>query len=120
MADAPLARRERQIMDVLYEKGPSSVGDVHAALPDPPGRSSVRTLLRILEEKGHATHTERGREYVYKPRGGKAKVARAEIKRAVDVFFEGSVADALQGYLGRKKLSAEDAGKLRDLLKKAK
>ena len=120
MADAPLARRERQIMDVLYERGPCSVGEVHAALPDPPGRSSVRTLLRILEEKGHAVHSERGREYVYKPRGGKAKAARTEIKRAVDVFYDGSVADAVQGYLGRGKLPAEEAKKLAAVLKAAK
>src|SRR5690242_12090471 len=48
-----LSRRERQILDILYERGHATAADVQAALPEPPSYSAVRALLRILEEKGH-------------------------------------------------------------------
>ena len=62
-----LSRRERQIMDVLYQKGRATAGEVLESLPDPPGYSSIRALLRILEEKGHIRHDEDGRTHVYMP-----------------------------------------------------
>ena len=58
-AEQHLSRRERQIMDVIYAKGAATAAEVHDAISDPPSRTSVRTLLRILETKGHLTHVER-------------------------------------------------------------
>lgn len=55
-----LSRRERQIMDVLYARGPATAAEVQQALPDPPSYSAVRALLRILEENGHARHEQQG------------------------------------------------------------
>ena len=57
---AQLSRRERQIMDVVYRRGRVSASDVVAELPDPPSYSAVRAMLRILEEKGHLTHSADG------------------------------------------------------------
>ena len=66
--DHHLSRRERQIMDVLHAQGQATAAQVLAALPDPPGYSAVRALLRILEEKGHVKHRREGARYVYLPR----------------------------------------------------
>ena len=62
-----LSRRERQVMDIIYARGQAGASDVLAAMGDPPSRASVRTFLRILEEKGHLTHHKRGREFIYQP-----------------------------------------------------
>ncbi len=60
-----LSRRERQIMDIVYQRGQVSVTDVLEDLPDPPSYSTVRALLGILEEKGYLTHKKDGRRYIY-------------------------------------------------------
>ena len=62
-----LSRRERQILDILYQQGQATAADVQAALPEPPSYSAVRALLRILEEKGHVRHKQDGPRYVYLP-----------------------------------------------------
>ena len=67
-----LSRRERQIMDVIYQRGRASAAEVLSALPDPPGYSAVRALLRILEGKGHLRHEEEKGKYVYAPIRGRA------------------------------------------------
>ena len=64
---AKLSRRERQIMDIIYQHGQASVADVLENLPDAPSYSTVRALLRILEEKGHLTHQKDGPRYIYRP-----------------------------------------------------
>src|SRR5690242_19857937 len=78
---AGLSRRERQIMDALYRLGPSTVAQVRAGLPQPPGYSAVRALLRILEEKGHLTHREQSGKYIYAPRRSRAQAARQSVRR---------------------------------------
>ena len=65
-----LARRERQIMDVLYKLERATVGQVLAALPDQPNYSTVRAQLSVLEAKGHVRHEEHGLRYVYFPCAG--------------------------------------------------
>lgn len=62
-----LSRRERQIMDIIYRRGPVTAADVRQALPKPPSYSAVRALLRVLEEKGHVKHQEEKLRYVYIP-----------------------------------------------------
>lgn len=94
-----LSRRERQIMDVLYRLGPATVADVRAALPDPPGYSAVRALLRILEEKGHLRHRQKAGKYIYLPRRSRADAASAAIRRLLGTFFEGSAARAVAAVL---------------------
>ena len=68
MADpAKLSRRERQIMDIIYARAAASVSDVLADLPDPPTRTAVRTLMRILEDKGHLKHHKKARQFIRLP-----------------------------------------------------
>jgi predicted transcriptional regulator len=89
-----LSRRERQIMDIVYAAGEVSVNDVLDRLPDPPGYSAVRATLRILEEKGHLVHAQKGPRYVYRPAVSRDKVRRAALKHLVQTFFDGSPDDA--------------------------
>src|SRR4029077_11148841 len=62
-----LSRRERQILDILYQRGQATAAEVRTGLPEPPSYSAVRALLRILEEKGHVRHEQDGPRYVYLP-----------------------------------------------------
>jgi len=94
-----LSRRERQIMDVLHAREAATVAEVRAALPDPPGYSAVRALLRILEEKGHVRHRPEGARYVYQPRASRATASRSALKRLVATFFQGSVTQAMAALL---------------------
>ena len=85
-----LSKRERQIMDVLYGAGRATAADVRARMPEPPSYSAVRTLLRILEEKGHVRHEQDGIRYVYVPTVTPAKAQRSALKHMIDTFFGGS------------------------------
>ena len=69
-------------MEVLYARGEGSAGDVLAKLPDPPTRTAIRTLLRILEDKGHLTHFKKGRETVYQPTRPQQQVGRGSLAAA--------------------------------------
>src|ERR1700690_1329083 len=116
-----LSRRERQIMDIVYRLGRATVAEVQEALPDPPGYSAVRALLRILEEKGHAKHREDGARYVYLPCvSGKAPSGSA-LKRILATFFGGSIDHAVAALLDAsdKKLSAAELKKLQEIVNQA-
>ena len=95
-----LSRRERQIMDVIYARGPSSALEVLAELPDPPTKTAVRTMLRILEEKGHLAHEQVGQTYVYRPRHPRENAGKSAFQRVLDVFFGGSLENAVASHLG--------------------
>jgi BlaI family penicillinase repressor len=112
--EAHLSRRERQIMDVLHQQGRASAAEVQAALPDAPGYSAVRALLRILEEKGHIKHRRQGACYVYLPRASREAARRSALKRVVSTFFQGSVAQAVAALLDAADTKLSDA-ELHDL-----
>jgi BlaI family penicillinase repressor len=117
-----LSRRERQIMDIIYTRGEASAADVNADLPDSPSYSTVRTLLRILEEKGHLKHREDGQRFVYAPTRTRAAESKSALKRVVMTFFEGSLADAVAALVDTAdgKLPAEELKRIEDIIKKAK
>lgn len=94
-----LTRRERQIMDVLLERGEASAEEVRAELPDPPSNSAVRTLLGKLEDKGHIRHEAKGLRYVYSPAISQQAARETAVSRLVRVFFGGSAAQAVSGLL---------------------
>jgi predicted transcriptional regulator len=98
-SDRELSRRERQIMDIIYGFSEASARDVLNALPDPPSYSSVRALMRILEEKGHLTHRTEGARYVYRPTRPRGAAARSALRRVLKTFFEGSTAKAVAALL---------------------
>lgn len=117
-----LSRRERQIMDVLHAKESATAADIRAALPDPPGYSAVRALLRILEDKGHIKHRQEGARYVYLPRASRETASRSALKRLVTTFFEGSVTQAMAALLESPdtRLSEAEVNKLEQMIKQAK
>ena len=84
-----LSRRERQIMDIVYEAGQASAADVLDRLPDPPSYSAVRAMLRVLEEKGHLRHKQDGPRYVYLPTVSRDEARRSALRRLLRTFFDG-------------------------------
>lgn len=98
-----LSRRERQIMDILYARGSASATEVLGLLSDPPTRTSVRTLLGILEAKGHVRHKKVGREFVYAPLRPRDRAGRFALRRVLATFFEGSIEKAVAAHLADRK-----------------
>jgi len=94
-----LSRRERQIMDAIYQRGRASAAEVLDGLPDPPSYSAVRALLKILETKGHLRHKKDGPRYVYVPTRPRNDAARAALKGVLKTFFEGSPEKAVAALL---------------------
>jgi len=116
-----LSRRERQIMDILYSRGDSSVSEVLEALPDAPTYSTVRALLKILEDKGHIEHSEVGLRYVYRPTQTYGAVAKSTMEQVVDVFFGGSVEKAVATLLSMKdRPSDEELNRLEEMIQQAR
>lgn len=111
MAHDPLhlSKRERQLMELIYSRGPSTANDLLPLLKDPPTRTAVRTLLRILEEKGHLTHAKQGREFVYAPTRPREKVARSALANLLGTFFSGSLTNAVAAHLADPKSRPSDA-----------
>jgi predicted transcriptional regulator len=117
-----LTKRERQIMDVLYRLGRATAADVLASLPGSPHYSTVRTQLRVLEEKGHVRHESDGLRYVYVPTLARHSARKAALRHLVETFFDGSAAGAVTALLGRDagRLTDEDLDRIEGLLKSAR
>jgi predicted transcriptional regulator len=95
-----LSRRERQIMDILFRLGRAAASVVREELPGEPSSSTVRTQLRILEEKGHVRHEEEGLRYVYRPVTPRRAARRSALLHLVETFFDGSAEQAVAALLG--------------------
>ena len=116
-----LSRRERQIMDILYRQGRATAGEVMEALSGNPTYSTVRTQLRVLEEKGHVRHEEQGLKYVYIPAVPRTAARRSALRHLVETFFDGSAEGAVAALLGGEgaRLSDEELERIGELVKKA-
>jgi len=119
---ATLSRRERQIMDILYELGRATAAQVMTALPGEPSDSTVRTQLRVLESKGHVRHEEDGPKYVYLPVVPRRVVRKSALKHVMNTFFDGSAEKVVAALLGPDghKLSDEQLARIADLVAKAR
>jgi len=119
---AALTRRERQIMDILYKRGRATANEVLDELPGAPHYSTVRTQLRVLEEKGHVTHEEDGVRYVYMPALPRRAARKSALRHLVDTFFDGSAEQVVAAVLGGEgaKLSEEELDRIAELIDKAK
>src|SRR6185436_2811730 len=117
-----LSRRERQIMDILYRHGRATAGDVMSELTGDPNYSTVRTQLRVLEEKGHVRHETEGTKFVYTPTVPRHAVRQPALKHLVDTFFGGSPEKVLTALIGNEagKLSEEELDRLAQLIEKAR
>ena len=91
---AKLSRRERECMDVLYQRSQATVAEVQEALTDPPGYSAVRATLNVLVDKGHAQHKQDGPRYVYLPASPAGSARNAAVEHLVKTFFGGSADEA--------------------------
>ena len=117
-----LSRRERQIMDVLYQLGEATAAEVQERLPDPPSYSAVRAMLRILEDKGHAGHHEDGPRYVFRPTLAREDASRSAVSHLLKTFFNGSVEQAMAALLdgSDRKLSRDEIDRLAHLIEQRK
>jgi predicted transcriptional regulator len=119
---ATLSRRERQIMDVLFRLGRATAAEVMAELPGEPSYSTVRTQLRVLEQKGHVRHEPDGVRFVYMPAAPRHTVRRSALRHLVETFFDGSPEKAVAALLGGEaaRLSSEQLDRIADLIAKAR
>lgn len=117
-----LTRRERQIMDILYRQGRATAGEVMEALSGSPSYSTVRTQLRVLEEKGHVRHEEHGLRYVYSPAVARRAARKSALRHLVETFFDGSAENAVAALLGGEgaKLSDEELERIAGLVDKSR
>jgi predicted transcriptional regulator len=117
-----LTRRERHIMDILFRLGRATAEEVMHAMPGEPSYSTVRTQLRVLEEKGHVRHEEDGRRYIYMPAVARSTARRSALRHVVDTFFDGSVEKVVAALLGgdAAKLSDEELARIEEMVRAAK
>jgi len=117
-----LSRRERQIMDILYQRGRASASEIHQALPDAPTYSAVRAKLRVLEEKGHVRHEEESLRYVYLPTMARDTARRSALRHLVSTFFEGSAEEAIAALLDLSSadLTAADLDRIQSIVDQAR
>lgn len=119
-APKDLGRRERQIMDLVYQLEEASVAQVREAMPDPPSYSSVRTMIRSLEGKGLLKHRREGMKYLYRPTQSKRKVSRSALRHLMTTFFEGSASEAVAAIFESEKMDADDLKRIESLIKQAR
>jgi predicted transcriptional regulator len=119
---AGLSRRERQIMDILYQRGKASVSEVRDVMKDAPGYSAVRAMLRVLEEKGHARHQAEGLKYVYVPTVGREKAKRSAVKHLLDTFFAGEPDQIVAALLdvSATRLTREELDRMSEMIEVAR
>lgn len=86
-------------MEVLYRRGTATAAEVQARLPDPPGYSSVRKQLEILETKGQVTHEREGRRYIYSPAVAGDEASASALRQVVNTFFAGSASNVVAALL---------------------
>jgi predicted transcriptional regulator len=117
-----LSRRERQIMEILYQRGKASAAEVREGMEDAPSYSAVRAMLRVLEEKGHVRHQEEGLKYVYLPVVAREKAKRSAVKHLLDTFFAGSPEQIVAALLdvSSSRLTREELDRMAELIEKAK
>src|SRR5262245_50631643 len=117
-----LSRRERQIMDIIHQRGQATAQEVMENLPEAPSYSAVRALLRLMEEKGYLRHEQDGPRYVYRATRPREKAGKSSIKTLSQTFFDGSTKQAVAALLdlSRSNLSQEDLDRLSKLIEEAR
>jgi predicted transcriptional regulator len=119
---AVLSRRERQIMDVLYRRERATAAEVMDDLPGDTSYSTVRTQLRVLEEKGHVRHEVDGPRFVYLPALPRRAARKTALRHLVDTFFDGSAEKVVAALLGGEaaRLSDEELHRIADLVSRTR
>src|SRR5260370_32895250 len=122
LAAAQLSRRERQVLDVLYQARRATCAEVQKTMTDPPSYSAVRTFLRILEEKELVRHEQDGARYVYIPTVERESASRSALRHVLNTFFAGSATQAISALLNEdsKHLSEKDLKRLSVMIEQAR
>ena len=117
-----LSRRERQIMDFLYQSGRATAAEVQSGMPEPPSYSAVRAMLRVLEEKGHVRHEQDGPRYVYVPKLARDKAKRSALRHVLRTFFDGSTEQVVAALLDARvgEASEQELDRMAQLIEKAR
>lgn len=120
--DQQLSRRERQIMEIIYQLGKASVAEVLAGMDDPPSYSAIRTIMNLMVDKGFLKYKSQGKKYVYYPAVARDKASHSALNSVLQTFFSGSVAQAVVSLINLHKdnLTAEDLDRLGKLIEDAK
>ena len=117
-----LTKRERQIMDALYRLGRATANELLEQIPGAPSYSTIRTQLRVLEEKGHVRHEEQGLRYLYVPIVPRHAARKSALKHLVETFFDGSPASVVTALLGgdASKVSDEELERIARIVNAAR
>lgn len=109
-------------MDILFRRGRATAAEVMAELSGDPSYSTVRTQLRVLEEKGHVRHEDDGVRFVYMPAVARHAARKSALRHVIDTFFDGSAEKAMAALLGGEasKLTAEQLERIAELIEKAR
>lgn len=115
-----LSRRERQIMEFLYDKHAASVAEIQQGLPDPPGYSAVRATANILERKGYLSHARKGKKYLYSSIPSRRREMEGAVEHLLRLYFGGSLEQAVTAMvrLHSRDLSAEDLDRLKRMIRR--
>jgi predicted transcriptional regulator len=114
------SRRERQIMDALYGLNRATAAQIHAAMAEPPSYTAVRTLLTILEKKGHVRHDSDGVRYVYEPVSAREDAGKSAIQTLKKTFFEDSAERLVAALLTQEDIAPDELDRLAELIDKAR
>lgn len=117
-----LSRREREIMDILYNAGRATAAEVMNSLSGEPHYSTVRTQLRVLEGKGYVRHEEENLRYVYLPSVAQEELGRSALRQLTDAFFDGSMENVVAALLGLEgsRLSQKKLDRIAAMVEKAR
>lgn len=117
-----LSRREREIMDIVFAHGEATLSQILDAMDAPPTRPALRSILTILEGKGHLKHRQEGREFIYQPVHSRVKVGQSTLNRVISTFFGGSLSQAIAAYLSDPKtnLNDEEIAELKSFINQAR
>ena len=109
-------------MDVIFQRGEATVGEVLDRLPDPPSYSSVRTIIRKIEAKGLLTHRQDGKRYVYRAKQSRETASRTALQKLMDVFFSGSAPDTVAAIMdvSAKTLDPKDLDRISKIIEQAR
>lgn len=117
-----LSRREREILEIVFALGEATLTEILERIEEAPTRAALRSILTILEEKGHLQHGKSGREFVYRPTVEKRGAGKSALRRVLDVFFGGSLQEAVSAHLSdpAEKLSAAEVTALEEIISRAR
>ena len=121
LVDRHLSRRQRQILESLYELGEASAEEIRAHMTSAPSNSAVRATLKIMEDRGAVVRKEKGMRYVYRPSQAREAAQTSEVQRLVRTFFNNSVTQAMVALLGstKERLSPEELDRIREMIDRA-